>query len=397
MTIALMTPTRPAPRQAKPLDAPVPAPVDDATAWSAVLARDAAYDGRFVYAVRTTGVFCRPTCPSRRPNRENVQFFSTTESAERAGFRACRRCRPKSALPSALMQRVELAREYLDERVAATTEARVTLDELARAVGASPFHLQRTFKRVTGMTPAAYLRARRSERLKAELRRGETVSRATYSAGFGSSSRVYELADAQLGMTPAAYRDGGRGVRIHYAITPSPFGQLLVAATERGICAVALGDRAKALVRELEAEYPKATIEPATSGESDFAAWVAAIVRHLEGTALHLDVPLDLRATAFQHRVWRALREIPYGETRSYSEIARAIGAPRAVRAVASACANNRVAVVIPCHRAIRADGAPAGYRWGLDRKRRILAQEHAVADRGAPTRPQARSPHQGE
>jgi AraC family transcriptional regulator of adaptative response/methylated-DNA-[protein]-cysteine methyltransferase len=354
-------------------------PSDD-TAWDAVLARDTAWDGRFVYAVRTTGVYCRPTCPSRRPHRENVSFFAGADEAEHAGFRACQRCRPRSTRPSPATRAVERARQYLDERLDAGADERMTLDRLAREVGMSPYHLQRTFKRVLGVTPAEYVRAGRSERLKRELRRGETVSRATYGAGFGSSSRVYEIADAQLGMTPAAYRTGGRGVEIRYTITDSPFGRLLVAATERGVCAVKLGDHDRMLTQDLANEYPNAVIEHANGDRDHFATWVNAIVRHLEGTSRRLDVPVDLRATAFQWRVWRALQNIPYGETRSYSDVARSIGAPRAARAVASACANNHVALVIPCHRVVREGGALGGYRWGIDRKQRLLARERAVA-----------------
>ena len=347
---------------------------DDVRRWEAVLARDAAADGAFVFAVRSTGIYCRPSCPSRRPRRDRVAFFSLPESAEQAGFRACKRCHPDMAEirdpQVAIVQRVCRA-------IAANPEAPPTLASLGETVHLSPFHLQRTFKRVMGITPRQYADACRMDRLKGELRKGEAVSSALYGAGFGSASRLYERAPTQLGMTPAVYRRGGAGMRIQYTVVPCPLGRLLVAATERGICAITLGDDDAALAAGLTREYPAAAIARDATG-LDTA--VAAIVRHLAGQEPHLDLPLDVRATAFQWRVWEALRAIPYGSTRSYGEIARAIGQPSAARAVAQACASNRVALAIPCHRVVREDGEPGGYRWGVARKRAILARERATA-----------------
>ncbi|MDB4948984.1 MAG: bifunctional transcriptional activator/DNA repair enzyme protein Ada [Gemmatimonadetes bacterium] len=350
--------------------------VDAETAWTAVLARDGEQDGRFVYAVATTGVYCRPTCPSRRPRRENVAFYAAPADAERAGFRACRRCRPDRDDASATERALERARQALD----AALDAPPTLEELGRMVGVSAFHLQRTFKRRFGASPRQYVEAARAERLKAGLRRGDTVSRATYEAGFGSGSRVYERADALLGMTPAAYRRGGAGQQIRYTVAPSPLGAILVAATERGVCAVTLGDDAAALEAGLRAEYPAAEMR---REDAELSAWAAAVSAFAAGRSRALEVPLDLRATAFQLLVWKALREIPFGVTRSYGEVAAAIGQPSAARAVARACAGNRVALAIPCHRVVPASGEVGGYRWGTDRKRRLLAQEHTAPDAG--------------
>jgi AraC family transcriptional regulator of adaptative response/methylated-DNA-[protein]-cysteine methyltransferase len=348
-----------------------PGMIDTEAAWAAVLSRDARSDGQFVYAVSTTGVYCRPTCPSRRPLRGNVAFFAGPDEAEAAGYRACRRCHPRSA-QSAAARAVEQARGLLD----ASNDRRVTLDVLARAVGLSPFHLQRTFKRLTGVTPKEYAAARRAERLKTRLRKGDTVSRATYEAGYGSNSRVYEKAHARLGMTPATYRRGGHGTHIRYAIVDSALGRLLVGATEQGVCAVTMGDDERSLEAALRQEYPKATLERT---DEILGGWVEAIVRQLEGNSASLSIPTDVEGTAFQHRVWKALREIPAGETRSYSEVAASIGSPTSARAVARACATNRVAVVIPCHRVVREGGALGGYRWGLERKKRLLEREKGV------------------
>jgi AraC family transcriptional regulator of adaptative response/methylated-DNA-[protein]-cysteine methyltransferase len=338
-------------------------------AWAAVLARDAEYDGRFVYAVATTGVYCRPTCPSRRPRRENVAFYASPAQAEASGFRACRRCRPDREDASATERALERARALLDAGV----DEPPTLEELGRCVGVSAFHLQRIFKRRFGVSPREYVQAARAGRLKESLRRGETVSRATYEAGFGSGSRVYESAAALLGMTPAAYRHGGRGVRIGFTVAPSPLGPILVAATGRGVCAVTFGDDAAALESGLLAEFPAAEL---VRDDAGLGEWAAAIADFAAGERRTLDLPLDVRATAFQLRVWRALREIPFGDTRSYGQVAAAIGQPSAARAVARACAGNRVAMAIPCHRVVPSTGEVGGYRWGPDRKRRLLAQE---------------------
>ena len=349
--------------------------MNETMAWESVLHRDASADDRFLYGVATTGVYCRPSCPSRRPKRDNVSFFSSAEAAERAGFRACRRCRPDRA--KSANGAVEAARAYIDSHLADLDE-RITLELLGTETGVSPYHLQRKFKEALGLTPAQYVRARKTERLKDELKRGETVSRATFGAGYGSSSRVYDDADSRLGMTPATYRRGGAGARIEYVIADTSLGTLLVGATERGICAVTLGDNAATLEAALENEYPAATRVRVTDAASSWRRWVDRIVAAVDSNRTP-DVPIDVQASAFQWKVWRELQKIPVGETRSYSEIAAAIGSPKAVRAVASACANNRVAVVIPCHRVVRRSGALGGYRWGVERKERLLAKERAT------------------
>ena len=343
-------------------------------AWRAVAERDASADGRVFYAVTTTGVYCRPSCPSRRPRRENVQFFSATADAERAGFRACRRCRPNDLSRAA--ESVARAREILDRHADRDADGIVPLAQLAAAAGMSPHHLQRVFTAQVGLSPARYLRARRAGRFKARLRSGDTVSRATYDAGLASSSRAYELAESQLGMTPASYRRGGMGQEIRYRVVGTSLGSLLVAATARGLCAVTLGDDAESLERALAAEYPQAALVHAQRDDETFATWVDAVVEHVDRKGAMPALPLDIRATAFQWRVWRALQQIPLGETRTYTEVAEAIGSPSAARAVASACASNRVALVIPCHRVVRSDGSVSGYRWGPQRKRQLLEQE---------------------
>jgi AraC family transcriptional regulator of adaptative response/methylated-DNA-[protein]-cysteine methyltransferase len=344
---------------------------DAAEAWTAVVGRDRRFDGRFVYAVRSTGVYCRPSCPSRRPAAENVLFFDSAATAERAGFRACKRCRPRAAVVGdGAAAAVRTAAAYID----AHADERITLAALARLTGMSPFHLQRVFRRELGVSPREYQEARRLERLRAQLRRGDTVSRATYEAGFGSPSRVYEQAGAKLGMTPAAYRRGGDGVRIRFAVVSSPLGKLLVAASANGVCTVTLGDDEAQLERRLRAELPRAVIERDEDGS--LAALADRVLAHLRGEAASHDLPLDVRGTAFQQRVWRALLAIPYGETRSYAEVATSIGQPTATRAVARACATNPVAVVIPCHRVIRSDGGLGGYAGGIERKVRLLEIE---------------------
>jgi AraC family transcriptional regulator, regulatory protein of adaptative response / methylated-DNA-[protein]-cysteine methyltransferase len=355
--------------------------MNEAIAWESVLGRDPAADGRFLYGVTTTGIYCRPSCPSRRPKRDNVAFFSSAEAAERAGFRACQRCRPNHAKTA--NRAVESARDYIDTHLADFAEERITLEVLGEESGMSPYHLQRKFKEALGLTPAQYIRARKSERLKSELKRGETVSRATFGAGYGSSSRVYGDADARLGMTPATYRRGGAGMHIEYVVAKTLLGTLLVAATERGVCAVTLGNDAKVLEAGLAREYPAATRARVAPQSSSLASWVTEIVEAVDGDRRRLDIPFDIQASAFRWRVWRELQTIPFGETRSYGEIASAIGSPKAVRAVASACANNQAAVVIPCHRVIRQSGELGGYRWGLERKRRLLEKERAISEEG--------------
>lgn len=351
--------------------------MNEAVAWESILHRDASADERLLYGVTTTGVYCRPSCPSRRPKRDNVAFFSSVEAAERAGFRACRRCRPNRARTPD--NDVERARDYIDAHIGDLADERITLELLGETVGLSPYHLQRKFKETLGLTPAQYIRARKSERLKTELKRGETVSRATYGAGYGSSSRVYDDADSRLGMTPATYRRGGAGAVIEYVIASTSLGTLLVGATDRGICAVTLGDDAGALEDALQREYPAATRTRLSDPQDSMRRWVEEIVALVEGENTRVEVPLDVQASAFQWKVWRELQRIPFGETRSYSEVANAIGSPKAVRAVASACANNRVAVVIPCHRVVRQTGSLGGYRWGIERKQQLLAKERAT------------------
>jgi len=355
--------------------------MNDATAWESVLQRDASADDRFLYGVTTTGIYCRPSCPSRKPKRDNVAFFSSVEAAERAGFRACQRCRPNRAKSSD--SAVQLARNFIDRHIATLSDERITLERLGDESGLSPYHLQRKFKETVGLTPSQYIRARKSERLKDELKRGETVSRASFGAGYGSSSRAYEDAATRLGMTPATYKSGGARTHIDYVIVTTSLGSLLVGATDRGVCAVTLGENAEALEDALQREYPAATRERATAPSSSLRAWVEAVVAIVEGAGSRGDIPLDIQASAFQWKVWRELQRIPFGETRSYSDIANAIGSPSAVRAVASAIANNRVAVVIPCHRVVRQSGALGGYRWGLERKRRLLAKERAMRGSG--------------
>ncbi len=339
----------------------------DEQRWQAVMHRDASQDGQFVFAVQTTGVYCRPSCKCRQPLRQNVHFYDSPAQAEAAGFRACKRCTPdRLAFEAEIGARVcAFIDAHLDERL--------TLDRLGEAVGLSPAHLQRVFKQVTGVSPRQYVEARRVGQLKANLREGQPIASALYDAGFSSSSRVYEDAGAKLGMTPAAYRKGGAGMHIRYTISECPLGYLLVGATERGLCAVSLGDSPAAVEAWLNTDYPQAELEQADAG---LTAVVEQLVRHLAGELPHLDLPLDVQATAFQLRVWEALRQIPYGQTRSYAQVAQALGEPTAARAVARACASNRVALVIPCHRVVRGDGDLSGYRWGVKRKAALLATE---------------------
>jgi AraC family transcriptional regulator, regulatory protein of adaptative response / methylated-DNA-[protein]-cysteine methyltransferase len=355
----------------------------DDSYWRSVMAHDRSADGTFVYAVRSTGIYCRPSCPSRRPRREQVRFFALPEAAEREGFRACRRCQPRSI--GARDPKIEIVARVCREIEArivndATSgeNARITLSALAAHAGLGPHRLGRTFSSVMGITPRQYADERRMRRLKSRLKTGDDVTTALYDAGFGSSSRLYERAPAQLGMTPATYQRGGSGMSIHYTICDSPLGRLLVGATRRGVSAVYLGESDARLEAALKKEYPRANIERDKSG---LGAWVSKILDHLRGREPHLDLPTDIQATAFQRKVWEALRRIPYGTTKTYSEVARAIGRPHAVRAVARACATNPVSVVVPCHRVVRGDGKLAGYRWGLERKQKLLETEKAAAN----------------
>ncbi len=335
-----------------------PASPDPDIAWEAIVRRDRAFDGRFVYAVSSTGIFCRPSCPSRRARRDRVAFFPEPSAARAAGFRACRRCHPEQPAEDPALKAVARTRALLD----AAGEKAVPLGELAAMVGVSPWHLQRTFKRIVGLSPREYQQAARAGRLKEGLRREPSVSRATYEAGYGSSSRVYERAGQLLGMTPGAYRRGGARMAIRYTVVPSPLGRLLVGVTDRGVCAVALGDSDTSLVRELRSEFPRAEVTRVDDGAD---AWLTSLV--------------GLQGTAFQWKVWQALQRIPAGETVSYQSLARRLRRPKAARAVAGACAANKVAVVVPCHRVIRGDGSLGGYRWGLPRKERLLRDEGAI------------------
>lgn len=343
--------------------------VDVDPRWTVVLARDRSADGRFVYAVSSTGIYCRPSCSSRRPRRDRVVFFDTPADAERAGYRGCRRCRPnEAAVADPWIEKIRRACVYL-----ANVDGHASLTSLARRLGGSPYHLQRNFKRLVGVTPREYEEACKLRKVKVELRRGTDVTGAMLEAGYGSSSRFYERAAPKLGMSPTIYRRGGAGSTIRYALIDSPLGPLMVAATARGICSVKMGASRQALVDALAREYPKADTIP---DDGSLERWTTAIVEHLHGRQPRIDLPLDVRATAFQWQVWQALAAIPYGETRSYSEVAAAIGRPSAARAVARACASNPVAIAIPCHRVVPASGGIGGYRWGVDRKKTLLARE---------------------
>lgn len=333
--------------------------------WQAIRERDKSFEGKFVFAVLTTGVFCRPGCPSRTPKPENVRLFSNCQEAESAGFRPCLRCRPKNASSEDVEAMCAWIREHSDEPI--------TLAKLGGAFQMSEFHLQRKFKAAVGITPRQYAEQQRMQRLKSSLREGGTVTQAIYEAGFGSSSRVYERTSSHLGMTPRAYRNGGKAQNIRYGIWPSAIGLLLVAATDAGICSIQIGDSQEELVRNLRTEFPNAAL---VAGDADLEPHHAQLADWLAGQRVALDLPLDVQATAFQRSVWNYLRQIPYGLTRTYSEIARDMGTPSATRAIARACATNPVAIAIPCHRVIRQSGEMAGYRWGVDRKRKLLDLE---------------------
>jgi AraC family transcriptional regulator of adaptative response/methylated-DNA-[protein]-cysteine methyltransferase len=335
--------------------------------WTMVLAREIKADGRFVYAVKSTGIFCRPSCPSRRPRRELVEFFDSPAQAQQAGYRACRRCAPWER--NLQVQKVEAACRYIDTNL----ETTLSLAAIARHVKVSPFHFQRMFKRILGISPREYQQARRAGKFKSALAGDMRITDAIYAAGYGSSSRAYESIPGQLGMTPSEFRNQGQGTEIRYAILPTEVGKLLVATTARGLCAARFGESDAALAAELRREFRAAEIRRDEDGLRPLAAQIGEMLR---GTASSSDIPLDIQGTAFQQMVWSALRRIPRGETRSYAEIASDIGKPKAVRAVANACASNPVAVVVPCHRVVEKSGKLAGYRWGVKRKAALLREE---------------------
>lgn len=337
--------------------------------WAAVVARSTAADDTFFYSVRTTGVYCRPSCASRRARAENVRFHETRVDAERAGFRPCKRCKPDQ--PSLTEQHAERVTEAC--RLIETLQRVPSLERLAGEAGLSPFHFHRVFKAVTGLTPREYAIAHRGNRVRRELGRNRTVTQAIYQSGYDSNGRFYAESRQVLGMTPTVYRSGGTDAEIRFAIGECSLGSILVASSELGVCAIMLGDDPEALARDLQDRFPRARL---IGGDAEFEKLVSQVVGFVEVPALGLDLPLDVRGTAFQQRVWRALREIPAGKTASYTDIAGRIGSPKAVRAVAAACAANPLAVAIPCHRVVRTDGELAGYRWGVERKRALLDKE---------------------
>jgi len=353
--------------------------------WRAVAARDAAFDGRFVFAVRTTGIFCRPSCPARRPAPRNVSFFPSPADALRQGYRPCARCLGREAslgpaersLVHRLCRGIERALESGDTAAGSSDPGRPTLQALARQSGLGPYRLFRLFRRVLGITPRQYADAVRLRRFKQSLREGGNVTSAMYDAGYGSSSRLYERAASQLGMTPGDYHRGAPGLEIRYALMDSPLGRLLVGATPRGVCAVMLGKPDSQLLRELAHDFPRARLREDARG---IGGWARAVVARMRPGATGSEIPLDIRGTAFQRRVWEELQRIPLGQTRTYSEIARRIGNPQAVRAVARACATNSISVVVPCHRVVGKNGSLTGYRWGLERKQALLESEQRAA-----------------
>src|ERR1022692_1313678 len=352
---------------------------NDDQRWNAVVARDSAHDGGFVFAVASTGVYCRPSCPARRPRRENVTFYSRPEQAEKAGFRACLRCRPGSISGNPQSDSAKQICRYIEQHLDET----ITLERLGKVFGQSPFHLQRRFKAALGITPREYADSCRLRLLKRNLQAGDNVTRAMYDAGYGSSSRLYEKTAAQLGMTPDKYRRGAIAASIRYALADSPLGRMLIAATDKGVCAIQFARSDGELIEGLKREFPFAARKPDDGG---LQAWVAALLSKMSGHELNAALPLDIRATAFQRRVWTYLQSIPFGATRSYGQVAKAIGQPTASRAVARACATNPVAVAIPCHRVVREDGSISGYRWGVERKKSLLEMEQVgPAERSRP------------
>jgi AraC family transcriptional regulator, regulatory protein of adaptative response / methylated-DNA-[protein]-cysteine methyltransferase len=360
------------------LEKPLHSTTRDDARWEAVAARDVSLDGHFYYSVETTGVYCRPSCGARLAKRENVRFHDTRADAERAGYRPCKRCKPDQPLRNQLhSEKVAQACRLIE-----TAEEAPKLDDLAETVGLSPYHFHRIFKQTLGVTPKAYAMAHRTKRVRARLGKSGTVTQAIYDAGFNSNGRFYANSSEMLGMTPSDFRAGGAGQQMRFAIGHCSFGLILVAASDKGICAIFFGDDREGLLRDLKHQFPHARL---IGGDKDFEQLAAKVVGFVENPAKGLDLPLDVRGTAFQHRVWDALRRIPAGLTASYAEIAERIGAPKAVRAVARACATNRIAVAIPCHRVVRSDGALSGYRGGVERKRALLAKEARTKFKLAP------------
>lgn len=364
--------------------------------WEAVVNRGGEAQDRFVYGVKTTRVYCRPGCPARLPLRKNIVFFACCEDAEQAGYRACKRCRPKDAVAETTGPLINRVVHALARRIEANPQESFDLRVLAERSGYSPFHLQRNFKAIMGSSPRQFQTATRLRMLKTQLRQDAPVSEAIYQAGFGSGSRVYEKADGHLGMTPSEYRSGGKGLTISYATGRTPLGRLMIGATDRGICFLQFGDDDPELVESLQRQFPAATLQAMpVAHRREFMRWMEVLNRHLRGLEPRLDLPLDVRGTAFQLIVWRCLQSLPYGEVRSYAEIAADIGKPRAARAVARACAANPVALLIPCHRVVRGTGELGGYRWGLQRKRVLLDAERTGWQRqeAAPASPSAAAP----
>jgi AraC family transcriptional regulator of adaptative response/methylated-DNA-[protein]-cysteine methyltransferase len=349
--------------------AALPLFLEDRERWTAIVERDPAADGKFYYSVSTTGVYCRPICPSRLARPEHVLFHATCADAEQAGYRPCKRCKPDQ--PSLAKQYAAMVARIC--HLIETADTMPSLDTLSQAAGMSRYHFHRIFKAIAGVTPRAYAAAHRGKRVREELARSDTVTAAIYDAGFNSNGRFYANADQVLGMTPTSYRSGGASVDIRFAVGQCSLGAILVAATDKGVCAILIDDDPDFLVRDLQDRFPRANL---IGGDHDFERMVAQVVGFVEAPTLGLDLPLDIRGTAFQQRIWQALREIPLGSTVSYAELAQRIGAPKAVRAVAQACAANALAVAIPCHRVVRSDGALSGYRWGVERKRILLQRE---------------------
>jgi len=354
------------------------APTPNDKWWDAVVARDTAQDGKFFFAVSSTGVYCRPSCPAKRPRRENVAFFRRPEEAEKAGYRACLRCRPRTTGENPQIAKVKQICRYIEQHM----DESVTLDQLGKVFGLSPFHLQRTFKKAIGITPKAYADSCRMGLLKRNLQSGRNVTDALYEAGYSASSRLYERTASHLGMTPDKYRRGAVAAMIRYTCVDSPLGKMLVAATEKGICAIQFGDSDDELTQGLKREFPFAIRK---RDDESMRTWTNTVLSQLSGHKLNRSLPLDIQATAFQRRVWAHLQSLPFGATHSYAQVAKAIGRPTAARAVARACASNRIAVAIPCHRVVRGNGEMGGYRWGVGRKKALLDMErHAARGRSA-------------